>query len=338
MNISEAIKAVISKQNLNESEMHDVMNSIMTGQTTDAQIGAFLVGLSMKGETIEEITASAKVMRALATSVELSSNDYLVDTCGTGGDGLGLFNISTASAFVVAAAGGKVAKHGNRSISSKSGSADVLEAAGINLNISPELISHCIEEIGLGFMFAPAHHSAMKHAIGPRKELAVRTIFNVLGPLTNPAKAPNQIMGVYDKSLVEPIANVLKGLNSRHVMVVHSEDGLDEFSIANTTYVAELKDNNISTYTVHPRDFGLEEGNLDSIKAENAEQSLALINEAFSGKKGVARDIIALNAGAAIYVSGLVNSFDEGVTQANQILSDGSAQDKLDAYILASNS
>jgi anthranilate phosphoribosyltransferase len=338
MNISEAIKAVISRQNLNESEMHDVMNSIMTGQTTDAQIGAFLVGLSMKGETIEEITASAKVMRALATSVELSSNDYLVDTCGTGGDGLGLFNISTASAFVVAAAGGKVAKHGNRSISSKSGSADVLEAAGINLNISPELISHCIEEIGLGFMFAPAHHSAMKHAIGPRKELAVRTIFNVLGPLTNPAKAPNQIMGVYDKSLVEPIANVLKGLNSRHVMVVHSEDGLDEFSIANTTYVAELKDNNISTYTVHPGDFGLEEGNLDSIKAENAEQSLALINEAFSGKKGVARDIIALNAGAAIYVSGLVSSFDEGVTQANQILSDGSAQDKLDAYILASNS
>jgi anthranilate phosphoribosyltransferase len=338
MNISKAIKAVISKQNLNESEMHDVMNSIMTGQTTDAQIGAFLVGLSMKGETIEEITASAKVMRALATSVELSSNDYLVDTCGTGGDGLGLFNISTASAFVVAAAGGKVAKHGNRSISSKSGSADVLEAAGINLNISPELISHCIEEIGLGFMFAPAHHSAMKHAIGPRKELAVRTIFNVLGPLTNPAKAPNQIMGVYDKSLVEPIANVLKGLNSRHVMVVHSEDGLDEFSIANTTYVAELKDNNISTYTVHPGDFGLEEGNLNSIKAENAEQSLALINEAFSGKKGVARDIIALNAGAAIYVSGLVRSFDEGVTQANQILSDGSAQDKLDAYILASNS
>ena len=338
MNISKAIKAVISKQNLNESEMHDVMNSIMTGQTTDAQIGAFLVGLSMKGETIEEITASAKVMRALATSVELSSNDYLVDTCGTGGDGLGLFNISTASAFVVAAAGGKVAKHGNRSISSKSGSADVLEAAGINLNISPELISQCIEEIGLGFMFAPAHHSAMKHAIGPRKELAVRTIFNVLGPLTNPAKAPNQIMGVYDKSLVEPIANVLKGLNSRHVMVVHSEDGLDEFSIANTTYVAELKDNNISTYTIHPRDFGLEEGNLDSIKAENAEQSLALINEAFSGKKGVARDIIALNAGAAIYVSGLVSSFDEGVTKANQILSDGSAQDKLDAYILASNS
>ena len=337
MNINEAIKAVISRQNLNESEMHDVMNSIMTGQTTDAQIGAFLVGLSMKGETIEEITASAKVMRALATSVKLSSDEFLVDTCGTGGDGLGLFNISTASAFVVAAAGGKVAKHGNRSISSKSGSADVLEAAGINLNLNPELISQCIEEIGVGFMFAPAHHSAMKHAIGPRKELAIRTIFNVLGPLTNPAKAPNQIMGVFDKNLVEPIANVLKGLNSRHVMVVHSEDGLDEFSIANKTYVAELKDNKISTYTVHPHDFGLEEGSLDSIQAENAEQSLALIHEAFSGKQGVARDIIALNAGAAIYVSGLVNSLEEGITKANQILSDGSAQDKLDAYIHASN-
>ena len=337
MNINEAIKAVISRQNLNESEMHDVMSSIMTGQTTDAQIGAFLVGLSMKGETIEEITASAKVMRDLATSVKLSDDEYLVDTCGTGGDGLGLFNISTASAFVVAAAGGKVAKHGNRSISSKSGSADVLEAAGINLNLNPELISQCIEEIGVGFMFAPAHHSAMKHAIGPRKELAIRTIFNVLGPLTNPAKAPNQIMGVFDKNLVEPIANVLKGLNSRHVMVVHSEDGLDEFSIANKTYVAELKDNKISTYTVHPHDFGLEEGSLDSIQAENAEQSLALIHEAFSGKQGVARDIIALNAGAAIYVSGLVNSLEEGITKANQILSDGSAQDKLDAYIHASN-
>ncbi|MFL2459451.1 MAG: anthranilate phosphoribosyltransferase [Candidatus Pseudothioglobus sp.] len=337
MNINEAIKAVISRQNLNESEMHDVMSSIMTGQTTDAQIGAFLVGLSMKGETIEEITASAKVMRALATSVKLSSDEFLVDTCGTGGDGLGLFNISTASAFVVAAAGGKVAKHGNRSISSKSGSADVLEAAGINLSLNPELISQCIEEIGVGFMFAPAHHSAMKHAIGPRKELAIRTIFNVLGPLTNPAKAPNQIMGVFDKNLVEPIANVLKGLNSRHVMVVHSEDGLDEFSIANKTYVAELKDNKISTYTVHPHDFGLEEGSLDSIQAENAEQSLALIHEAFSGKQGVARDIIALNAGAAIYVSGLVNSLEEGITKANQTLSDGSAQDKLDAYIHASN-
>ena len=338
MNINEAIKAVISRQNLVESDMHDVMNSIMTGQTTDAQIGAFLVGLSMKGETIEEITASAKVMRSLATAVKLKSTDFLVDTCGTGGDGLGLFNISTASAFVVAAAGGKVAKHGNRSISSKSGSADVLEAAGINLNLDPETISQCIEDIGVGFMFAPAHHSAMKHAIGPRKELAVRTIFNVLGPLTNPAKAPNQVMGVYDKDLVEPIANVLKGLESRHVMVVHSEDGLDELSIANETHVAELKDGHVSTYTIHPNDFDIQLGDLEKIKAENASESLALITDAFAGNKGPHRDIIALNAGAAIYVSGIEDSLDNGILKACELLSDGGAQAKLDAYILASNS
>ena len=338
MNINQAIKAVISRQNLVESDMHDVMNSIMTGQTTDAQIGAFLVGLSMKGETIEEITASAKVMRSLATAVKLKSTDFLVDTCGTGGDGLGLFNISTASAFVVAAAGGKVAKHGNRSISSKSGSADVLEAAGINLNLDPDTISQCIEDIGVGFMFAPAHHSAMKHAIGPRKELAVRTIFNVLGPLTNPAKAPNQVMGVYDKDLVEPIANVLKGLESRHVMVVHSEDGLDELSIANETHVAELKDGHVSTYTIHPNDFDIQLGDLEKIKAENASESLALITDAFAGNKGPHRDIIALNAGAAIYVSGIEDSLDNGILKACELLSDGGAQAKLDAYILASNS
>ena len=338
MNINQAIKAVIEKKNLNESDMLDVMNSIMTGQTTDAQIGAFLVGLSMKGETIEEITASAKVMRSLATPVEIKSNKYLVDTCGTGGDGLGLFNISTASAFVVAAAGGKVAKHGNRSISSKSGSADVLESAGVNLNLSPSLISECIAQIGVGFMFAPAHHSAMKHAIGPRKELAVRTIFNVLGPLTNPAKAPNQVMGVYDKNLIEPIANVLKELGSRHVMVVHSDDGLDEFSIADKTYVAELKDGIVSTYSVHPEDFGLTLGDLKDIRADNADASLALITEAFSGRNGTAKSIISLNAGAAIYVSGLTTSLQSGIDRANQVLSDGSSQKKLDEYIKVSNS
>ncbi len=338
MNINQAIKAVIEKKNLNESDMLDVMNSIMTGQTTDAQIGAFLVGLSMKGETIEEITASAKVMRSLATPVEIKSDKYLVDTCGTGGDGLGLFNISTASAFVVAAAGGKVAKHGNRSISSKSGSADVLESAGVNLNLSPSLISECIAKIGVGFMFAPAHHSAMKHAIGPRKELAVRTIFNVLGPLTNPAKAPNQVMGVYDKNLIEPIANVLKELGSRHVMVVHSDDGLDEFSIADKTYVAELKDGNVSTYSVHPEDFGLTLGDLKDIRADNADASLALITEAFSGGNGTAKNIISLNAGAAIYVSGLTTSLQSGIDRANQVLSDGSSQKKLDEYIKISNS
>ena len=337
MNIQQAIKAVIAKKNLNEDQMHDVMNSIMTGQTTDAQIGAFLVGLSMKGETIEEITASAKVMRSLATPVEISSSDYLVDTCGTGGDGLGLFNISTASAFVVAAAGGKVAKHGNRSISSKSGSADVLECAGVNLDLSPNFISQCVEKIGVGFMFAPAHHSAMKHAIGPRKELAVRTIFNVLGPLTNPAKAPNQVMGVYDQSLIEPIANVLKSLGSRHVMVVHSADGLDELSIADKTFIAELKDGVVTTYSIHPEELGFGLGNLSDIKADDAEGSLSLIKEAFSGQNGTAKDIISLNAGAAIYVSGLTSSLQSGVDRANQALTNGGAQQKLDDYIKASN-
>jgi len=337
MNIQQAIKSVIAKQNLNEDQMHDVMNSIMTGQTTDAQIGAFLIGLSMKGETIEEITASAKVMRALATPVEIGNSDYLVDTWGTGGDGLGLFNISTASAFVVAAAGGKVAKHGNRSISSKSGSADVLESAGVNLDLSPRIIGQCVEEIGVGFMFAPAHHSAMKHAIGPRKELAVRTIFNVLGPLTNPAKAPNQVMGVYDKSLIEPIANVLKELGSRHVMVVHSADGLDELSIADKTYVAELKEGVVTTYTIHPEELGFVLGDLNDIKADDAKDSLNIINNAFSGKEGAARDIISLNAGAAIYVCGLTNSLMSGIERSRLALSDGSAQQKLDDYIKISN-
>ena len=337
MNIQQAIKSVITKQNLNEDQMHDVMNSIMTGQTTDAQIGAFLIGLSMKGETIEEITASAKVMRALATPVEIGNSDYLVDTCGTGGDGLGLFNISTASAFVVAAAGGKVAKHGNRSISSKSGSADVLESAGVNLDLSPRIIGQCVEEIGVGFMFAPAHHSAMKHAIGPRKELAVRTIFNVLGPLTNPAKAPNQVMGVYDKSLIEPIANALKGLGSRHVMVVHSADGLDELSIADKTYVAELKEGVVTTYTIHPEELGFVLGDLNDIKAGDAKDSLNIIKGAFSGKEGAARDIISLNAGAAIYVCGLTDSLISGIERSRLVLSDGSAQQKLDDYIKISN-
>ena len=337
MNIQQAIKAVIAKQDLSEAQMHGVMNDIMTGKTTDAQIGAFLVGLSMKGESIAEITASAKVMRALATGVDISPTNHLVDTCGTGGDGLGLFNISTASAFVVAAAGGQVAKHGNRSISSKSGSADVLEAAGVNLAVSPEVIGRCVDEIGVGFMFAPAHHSAMKHAIGPRKELAVRTIFNVLGPLTNPAKAPNQVMGVYDKNLVEPIANVLKGLGSRHVMVVHSKDGLDELSIADDTYVAELKNGVVSTYTLNPTDVGLNIGSLADIAADGAKNSLAMINDAFAGKEGSARDIVALNAGAAIYVSGLADDLTAGVAKASAILKNGGAQRKLEEYATASN-
>lgn len=333
MNIQQAIKAVIAKQNLTEDEMHAVMSDIMTGKTTDAQIGGFLVGLSMKGESVAEITAAAKVMRSLATGVQIHHPKYLVDTCGTGGDGLGLFNISTACAFVVAAAGGQVAKHGNRSISSKSGSADVLEAAGVNLDMSPEKISKCVEKIGVGFMFAPAHHSAMKHAIGARKDLAVRTIFNVLGPLTNPAKAPHQVMGVYDKALVEPIANVLKGLGSKHVMVVHSKDGLDEISIADDTYVAELKDGSVTTYTINPTDFGLPLGDLNDIKADDAENSLKLIQQALDGQDGAAKNIIAMNAGAAIYVSGMAKSLQTGINTALEILNGGSAHQKLDDFV-----
>ncbi len=333
MNIQQAIKAVIAKQDLTEDEMHAVMSDIMTGKTTDAQIGGFLVGLSMKGETVAEITAAAKVMRSLATGVQIHHPKYLVDTCGTGGDGLGLFNISTACAFVVASAGGQVAKHGNRSISSKSGSADVLEAAGVNLDMSPDKISKCVEKIGVGFMFAPAHHSAMKYAIGARKDLAVRTIFNVLGPLTNPAKAPHQVMGVYDKALVEPIANVLKGLGSKHVMVVHSKDGLDEISIADDTYVAELKDGSVTTYTINPTEFGLPLGDLNDIKADDAESSLKLIQQALDGKDGAAKNIIAMNAGAAIYVSGMAKSLQAGINTALEILNGGAAHQKLDDFV-----
>jgi len=333
MNIQEAIKKVISREDLTEDEMHSVMNDIMTGNATDAQIGGFLVGLSMKGETIDEIVAAAKVMRSLATGVEISKPKHLVDTCGTGGDSSGLFNVSTASAFVVASAGGQVAKHGNRSISSKSGSADVLETAGVNLDMSPETISNCVEKIGVGFMFAPAHHSAMKYAIGPRRELAVRTIFNVLGPLTNPAGAPSQVMGVYRKDLVEPIAYALKNLGSSHVMVVHSNDGLDEISIADSTYVAELKNGKVETYSISPSDFNLQQTNLDSICVEDADASLKLIQEALDGQEGSAKDIIAINAGAAIYVSGLANSLKDGVKKAQEILSSGAAHQKLDDLV-----
>ncbi len=333
MNIQQAIKVLVRKQNLTQTQMYAVMSDIMSGKTTDAQIGGLLVALSIKGETVDEITASAKVMRALATEVNIRHPRHLVDTCGTGGNGLGLFNISTACAFVVAAAGGQVAKHGNRSVSSTTGSADVLEAAGVNLDMSPKKIGKCIEKIGVGFMFAPAHHRAMKYAIGARKDLAIRTIFNVLGPLTNPAKAPNQVIGVYAKALVEPIANVVKNLGSKHVMVLHSEDGLDEISIASNTFVAELKNGKIITYTICPTEFGLPFGKLDDIKAKDANSSLYLIQQALDGKDGGAKNIVALNAGAAIYVCGLADSLQAGVDKAIKILNCGSAHQKLDDFV-----
>ncbi len=336
MDIQAAIRALTERQNLTAQQMQSVMRSIMTGEATAAQIGGFLIALRMKGETVDEVVGAAQVMRELATAVPIGG-DHIVDTCGTGGDGAGIFNVSTAGAFVVAAAGGLVAKHGNRSVSSSSGSADVLEAAGVNLNTTPEQVASCITQVGVGFMFAPAHHSAMKHAIGPRREMAVRTIFNVLGPLTNPAGAPNQVLGVFSRSWLRPLAEVLQRLGSHHVMVVHAEDGLDEISIASPTYVAELKDGQISEYTLTPEQLGLNSTPLDSLVVDNAEQSLQLIRAVLAGDGGPAADIIKLNAGAAIYVAGLAGSLQAGVDRAAQILNSGEALHKLEALANVSN-
>lgn len=335
MNIQQALNAVVQHQNLTETEMAEVMQVIMTGGATDAQIGGFLVGMRMKGETIDEVTGAARVMRELATGVNIEA-DNLVDTCGTGGDGANIFNVSTASAFVVAAAGGKVAKHGNRSVSSSTGSADVLEAAGVNLNLKAEQVGRAIEDIGVGFMFAPGHHSAMKHAIGPRKELAMRTIFNMLGPLTNPAGVSNQVIGVFNGDLCKVFAEVLKRLGSNHVLVVHAKDGLDEISLASETQVAELKDGEVTEYSIKPEDFNIDSQSLIGLSVENAEQSLGLIQDALgkretdNGKK--AADLIALNAGAAIYAADLSESLAEGVAMAEDAISTGLALEKLKEY------
>jgi anthranilate phosphoribosyltransferase len=329
MDMQGAIRAVTERRDLSDDEMRIVMRLIMTGEATMAQIGGFLVGLRMKGETIDEIAAAATVMRELATHVGVSG-PHLVDTCGTGGDGASTFNISTASAFVAAAAGAKVAKHGNRSISSKSGSADVLEAAGVNLDLSAEQVAECINEVGVGFMFAPKHHGAMKHAIGPRREMGVRTIFNVLGPLTNPASAPNQVLGVFSKDLVEPMAHVLHKLGSEHVMVVHADDGMDEISIGAPTYVAELKDGNVKTYTLKPEDVDITSGDVKSLAVDGIEESLVRVKSVLENNDGPSRDIVALNSGAAIYVAGLADSLQAGIDKALQVIADGSARKKLD--------
>ena len=336
MDMQAAIKAVTEKRNLSRDEMTEVMNLIMTGQATDSQIGGFLIGLRMKGETVDEVTAAATVMRELSTKVDVNKNN-LVDTCGTGGDASGSFNISTASAFVAAAAGAHVAKHGNRSVSSKSGSADVLETAGVNLELKPEQVAECIHNVGVGFLFAIKHHGAMKHAIGPRKEMGVRTIFNVLGPLTNPASAPNQVIGVFSKDWVEPLAQVLKQLGSHHVMVVHAEDGMDEISIGSETHVAELKDGDIKIYTIKPEDFGMTRTELSEIRAKDSADSLAIIKSVFDGQSGAAQDIVCLNAGAAIYVSGICDSLMAGIEKARSVIADGAAKQKLEALVHYSN-
>lgn len=337
MELQTVIRKITENGSLSDEEMTNAMRAIMTGQATSAQIGGFLIGLRMRGETVTEISAAASVMRELSAKVQVSA-EHLVDTCGTGGDSSGTFNISTASALVVAAAGGRVAKHGNRSVSSKSGSADVLEAAGVNLNISPEQVAQCINELGVGFLFAQLHHSAMKFAIGPRRELGVRTIFNLLGPLTNPASAPNQVLGVFAKQWVRPMAEVLQTLGSRHVMVVHAEDGLDEISIAALTHVAELKDGVVQEYTIQPEDFGLARASLDNIKVDVPDASLSLIRQVFAGTPGVARDIVCLNAGAAIYVAGLADSHAAGVVKAQQAIDSGAAATRLQQLIDLTNS
>ncbi len=337
MNIQQAIQCVLDKKDLTAEEMTQVMRIIMTGEATPAQIGGFLIGLRMKGETVDEIAAAATVMRELASGVKVTG-EHIIDIVGTGGDGSNTFNISTACTFVVAAAGGTVAKHGNRSVSSKSGSADLLEAAGVNLNLTPEQVAQCIEQVGVGFMFAPLHHSAMKHAIGPRKEMAVRTIFNVLGPLTNPAGAPNQLLGVFSDELVEPLAEVLKKLGSHHVLVVHSKDGMDEISIGASTHISELKDGKIKTYTITPEQFGFDTTDISKLAVNGAEESLNIINSVLDNVKGPARDIVVLNSGAAIYAAGLAGSLEEGMKKADEVISSGAAKQKLEDLVTLSQS
>ena len=328
MNITSAISKITSGSNLKESEMSDVMLDLLEGRTTDAQIGAFLIALDMKGETVEEVLGAAKIMRKLSAKVEVNK-DKLVDTCGTGGSGIGIFNVSTTAAFVACACGARVAKHGNRSATRKSGSADLLEAAGVSLELSPSQVSDCIENIGLGFMFAPGHHSAMRHVIGPRKEIAHKSIFNILGPLTNPASTPNQVMGVYDEKWMKPVAEVHQSLGSTNVMVVHSEDNLDEISIASKTKVVELREDKITEYVISPEEFGLELQPLDELKVNSPEESLIMAKKALNGEHSAASSMVALNAGAALYVSGVENSLAEGVEKALEGIKKKKGLDKL---------
>jgi anthranilate phosphoribosyltransferase len=336
--MQQAINRVLAKQDLNGDEMTAVMRSIMTGGATAAQIGGFLIGLRMKEETVTEISAAASVMRELASGVNIAGLENTVDIVGTGGDASGTFNVSTASMFVAAAAGCHVAKHGNRSVSSKSGSADALEAAGVRLDLTPQQVEQCVREVGVGFMFAPGHHSAMKHAIGPRKEMGVRTIFNVLGPLTNPAGVPNQLLGVFSSDLVEVMAQVLQRLGSRHVMVVHSRDGLDEISVGEQTDVAELKDGQIRRFSIQPEDFGIKRSALDKLKVADAAESLSMIRGVLEDKPGPARDIVMLNAGAAIYTAGIAPDLKTGIAKADEAIASGEARNRLDRLVVLTQS
>ena len=332
MNIKEAISLAVRNLDLSRDEMIDVMRDIMSGQCTQSQIGAFLTAMRMKSESIEEITGATTVLREMATHVNVNA-DHLVDIVGTGGDGAHLFNVSTASSLVAAAAGAHVAKHGNRGVSSSSGSADLLERSGVNLNISPAQVARCVEEVGVGFMFAPAHHAATKNVAAIRKELGIRTFFNILGPMSNPAGVPNLVIGVFTQELCRPMAEVLKEMGNKHVMVVHSQDGLDEISIASETFVAELKEGNISETLIKPEDFDIESRSLIGLNVEDSAQSLELIRNALGKRDSInarkAADMIALNAGAAIYVSGVTRTMQQGVAMAQDIIASGQALEKL---------
>ena len=329
----EALIRTIEHREIFHDEMLDLMRQIMSGQLSPVMIAAIIVGLRVKKETIGEITAAAQVMRELATRVTVKDPDNLVDIVGTGGDGSQTFNISTASMFVCAAAGGRVAKHGNRAVSSQSGSADVLEVLGANINLKPEQVARCIDEVGVGFMFAPAHHAAMKHAAPVRRELGVRTIFNILGPLTNPAGAPTQVMGVFHPDLVGIQIRVLQRLGARHAMTVYGLEGIDEISISGRTMIGELKEGRVSEYTIHPEKFGLPVHDPRTLRAATVEESRAMVIAALENKPGASRDIVALNAGAAIYVAGKVASFEDGVEKAFEVIRSGAARAKLDQFV-----
>jgi len=336
MDMQQALARLVAKQDLSRQEMASVMGTVMSGGASDAQIGALLVALRMKGETIDEIAGAAQVMRELATPVAVAG-PHLVDLVGTGGDGSNLFNVSTAATFVVAAAGAQVAKHGNRSVSSTSGSSDLLEELGVPLDLSPAQVARSIDSVGLGFMFAPAHHAAMRHAVGPRRELGMRTLFNVLGPLTNPAGVKRQVIGVFDPALCRPLAEVLKVLGSEHALVVHGEGGLDEISISGSTQVAELVRGTVSSYHIAPEDFGFERQDLSGLAVSSAAESAAIIRAALGrgdselGRK--AATMIALNAGATIYVSGLAATIADGVAMADDLIATGQAMEKLKEFV-----
>jgi len=332
MQYKDLLTLLIERHDLPHDTMLVAMRALMSGEWTPAQIAGFLIGLRLKGETVTEIAAAAEVMRELSTKVPLAGVGHLVDTCGTGGDGAHTFNISTAAAFVAAACGARVAKHGGRSVSSTSGSADVLEALGVNVNLAPEQVADAVKKIGVGFMFAPNHHSAMKHAAPVRRELGVRTLFNLLGPMTNPAGAPNQVLGVFSRELTGTLARVLQTLGSRHVLVVHAEEGLDEISLASPTYVAELKDGHVSEYELEPGVFGLPQVAASELVVNGVDEAAEMLLAALENRHAGAAAMVALNAGAAVYVAGRAASLADGVTQAQHAIASLAARDVLEHY------